>query len=400
MTIVFAITALPAVAQLRLPPIDVPPLGKVTDTINDTLDDANADVARIYRDLLRVRQNTIKKLLRDHPEAVELDSNGDPARRGELLLLDAGPDALAVARQAGFLVGNAEQVDGLEIELVRLTVPKSLSLAEAEANLRQLLPDVTISADTLHFPAGESAVSVAPVMMAASTTRIRAPVGMIDGAPGGHVRPAAVRGFAKGAPYPSNHGSAIISLLQFAGVSDVRVADVYGTDPAGGNALAIAKALGWLTRGGARVITISLVGPRNALLERAVAAAQSQGVIIVAAVGNDGPAAPPAYPASYDGILAVTAVDRRDRALIEAGKARHLDYAAPGADLRARNAEGKRTRVRGTSFAVPFVAARAAAHTGSRSQIVAQLDKEAIDLGKKGADDIYGRGLLCGDCRP
>ena len=82
---------------------------------------------------------------------------------------------------------------------------------------------------------------------------------------------------------------------------------------------------------------------------------------MVAAVGNDGPAAPPAYPASYPGVLAVTGVDGRNRALIEAGRALHLDYAAPAADMRAVNAKGKWIKVRGTSFAVPFVAARAAA---------------------------------------
>lgn len=398
--IALAITALPAMAQLRLPPIGVPTLGNVTDTIGDTLEDANADLARMSRNLLRIRDDRITRLLRDHPGEIERDSNGDLARQGELLLLDFDPDAIAIAQQAGFVVRDTEKIDGLEIELVRLTVPRPLSLAEAEATLRTLLPDATISADNLHFPAGGSAVFVAPAALASSTMHIAAPVGMIDGAPGDHVRLSAMRGFAYGAPYPSNHGSAIVSLLEHAGVKDVRVADVYGTDPAGGNALAIAKALGWLTQGGAKVITISLVGPRNALLERAIASAHRQGAVIVAAVGNDGPAAPPAYPASYDGVLAVTAVDGRNRALIEAGKARHLDYAAPGANLRVRNSDGKMTRVRGTSFAVPLVAARVAAHNDSGSQVIAALDKEAVDLGKKGPDDTYGRGLLCGGCRP
>ena len=77
---------------------------------------------------------------------------------------------------------------------------------------------------------------------------------------------------------------------------------------------------------------------------------------IVAAVGNDGPAAPPAYPASYASVIAVTGVDGHDRALIEAGRALHLDYAAPGADMKAASAKGRAVAVRGTSFAVPFVA--------------------------------------------
>ena len=119
---------------------------------------------------------------------------------------------------------------------------------------------------------------------------------------------------------------------------------------------------------------------------------------MVAAVGNDGPAAPPAYPASYPGVIAVTGVDGRNRALIEAGRATHLDYAAPGADMLAVNAAGKWVRVRGTSYAAPLVAARAAAAL-SGDNVTAALDREAVDLGRKGPDSTYGRGLLCGSCR-
>ena len=81
---------------------------------------------------------------------------------------------------------------------------------------------------------------------------------------------------------------------------------------------------------------------------------------IVAAVGNDGPAAPPQYPASYPGVVAVTGVDARGRALPEAGKASHLDFAAPGADMAAALPGQGYAKVRGTSFAAPFATARLA----------------------------------------
>ncbi|MED5206208.1 MAG: S8 family serine peptidase, partial [Pseudomonadota bacterium] len=224
-------------------------------------------------------------------------------------------------------------------------------------------------------------------------------VGMIDGAPGKTVAVTGMRGFAAGAPYPSNHGSAVASLLASEHGGPIRVADVYGTDKAGGNALAIARGLGWLVGEGSRVVTISLVGPKNPVLERAIAAARRRGVVVVAAVGNDGPAAPPAYPASYDGVVAVTAVDGKRRALIEAGRALHLDYAAPGADIRAINAKGKRIRVRGTSFATPLVAARLARALQKGGDWREAIDREAVDLGRKGVDPVFGRGLVCGDCR-
>jgi subtilisin family serine protease len=181
-------------------------------------------------------------------------------------------------------------------------------------------------------------------------------------------------------------------------VQRVLVADVYGSDPAGGNALAVARALDWLVGKGVKVVSVSLVGPANPLLARAVAAAQGRGAVIVAAVGNDGPAAPPSYPASYPGVIAVTAVDGRNRALIEAGRALHLDYAAPGADIAATNAAGRRVKVRGTSFATPLVASRVALKWGAG--MGPKLDAEAIDLGARGPDGTYGRGLLCTICRP
>jgi subtilisin family serine protease len=223
-------------------------------------------------------------------------------------------------------------------------------------------------------------------------------VGIIDGAPGAGQTVSAMRGFARGAPAASNPGSAVTSLLAGAGARDLRVADIYGTDPAGGNALALIRALDWLAGGGARVISISLGGPSNAAVAKAIAAVQRRGVVVVAAVGNDGPAAPPAYPASYPGVVAVTAVDGRGRALIEAGRAAHLDYAAPGADIAARNRAGKWTRVRGTSYAVPLVAARAAAALQRRGSWRSLLDAEAQDLGPRGPDAQYGRGVLCRDC--
>ncbi len=176
------------------------------------------------------------------------------------------------------------------------------------------------------------------------------------------------------------------------------MADVYGSDPAGGNALAIVRALGWLASSGCKLVTISLVGPRNAVLERAIRQAQRRGIVIVAAVGNDGPAAPPAYPASYDAVVAVTGVDRKGRALIEAGRALHVDYAAPGAEVHAINARGRPVSLRGTSFATPLVAIRLADALARGGDWQARLDREARDLGPRGEDKRFGRGLLCEQC--
>ena len=58
--------------------------------------------------------------------------------------------------------------------------------------------------------------------------------------------------------------------------------------------------------------------------------------------------------------------------------------AAPDGGLRA---------VRGTSYAVPLVAGLLA-----RTSLGA-VRASARDLGPKGPDKLYGKGLVCGDCR-
>jgi hypothetical protein len=392
-------------AQLQLPRL--PDVGGVvgdpTGTLEDTLADADRLTVREARRLLQLRDQTLARLLRRHSDVIERDAAGDLARRGELLAIDASAAQLAPLEQAGFRILDREQIEGLDFVILRLGVPAGLSLAQAQARAAELAPELELSADHLHFEAGASTsvplASPAAVSLAATQAApINVAVGIIDGAPGTAVTVSATKGFAKGAPFASDHGNAVASLLRAAGIKDLRVADVYGADPAGGNALAISKALGWLTASGCKVVTISLVGPRNVLVERAVKSARARGIIVVAAVGNDGPAAPPAYPASYEGVLAITGVDRKGRVLIEAGRALHIDYAAPGAEVYAIDAKGRGRLWRGTSFATPLAAARVAAALPSGQRWRVTLDAEARDLGAKGADEIFGRGLLCDGC--
>lgn len=404
--------ASPALAQIgpigqQLPGVAQPVervLGGTLESVDRTLGtgvDATTRTVRSAAALAQARIDRLGDLVRRNPAAIERDADGNPARKGELLLVAPDQATLDAARQLGFSILAEERLDMLDLSVTRLSVPRGMTLAQAQARLRKAAPEATVAADTLNFPSGSTAPARGREDKASSLQLppVATPVGVIDGAPGPAIPVEAVRGFAPGAPAPGDHGSAVVSLLRRAGVQRVLVADVYGSGPAGGNALAIAQGIDWLMGRGVRVISISLVGPANGLLARTMGAAQRRGAVIVAAVGNDGPAAPPAYPASYPGVLAVTGVDGRNRALIEAGRALHLDYAAPGADMRAMNAAGRLVPVRGTSFATPLVAARAANAMDARAAPPAALDREAIDLGARGPDAVFGRGLICTICR-
>lgn len=396
--ILAATVAIPAAAQLALPPVTLPPVPLPERPLAPVIEGIDVTVSQTADRLLRLREQRLARLVQRNRAAIELDARGAPARRGELLLTDPSPAALEAARAAGFTVIEREELSGLGMAIVRLAVPRGMTLARAEDLLRRATPDGEVSADTLHFQSGTGSLALAQQASALAAPAIATPVGLVDGAPGPAQPVTAQRGFAKGAPAASDHGSAMVSLLHGTGVRDVRVADVFGRDPAGGSASALVRALDWLAGGGAKVVSISLAGAENPAVAKAVAAVQRRGLVIVAAVGNDGPAAPPAYPASYPGVIAVTGVDGRARPLIEAGKALHLDYAAPGADILARNGAGKWARVRGTSYAVPLVAARTAAALDKGTNWRTTLDREAEDLGPAGADERFGRGLLCRTC--
>jgi minor extracellular protease Epr len=386
-----------ALAQLGLPSVGgvLPPLDRTLSRV------ADLPVANVARDLVRLRADRLADLVARFPRELERDPQGNPAVRGEVLLTGADDNAIRAAETAGYRVIERETIEGTDIVFARLAVPQGQPLARAVKRLRKLAPSAEVSANPLYLESGGAGM-VGGGTLAQGDGRSPA-IGMIDGGvaavPGLSV--AEQRGFAAGAPSPSAHGTAVASLI--AGAGRIRgaapgapliAADVYGRDPKGGNALAIARALGWIAQRGARVVTVSLVGPPNPLVAATVGAVQKKGVLIVAAVGNDGPAAPPAYPASYPGVIAVTGVDGRNRPLIEAGRASHLDFAAPGADMLAAGPDGRSRPVRGTSFAAPLVAGRLL-----RAGSPTALSREAQDLGPKGPDKLYGRGLVCGDCR-
>ncbi|MDX5297812.1 MAG: S8 family serine peptidase, partial [Gammaproteobacteria bacterium] len=72
-------------------------------------------------------------------------------------------------------------------------------------------------------------------------------------------------------------------------------------------------ALNWLLAQQVGVINLSLGGRHNRVLEVALQRVLEKGVVLVAAAGNQGPQAPPVYPAAQPGVIAVTAVDARQR---------------------------------------------------------------------------------------
>lgn len=350
--------------------------------------------------LAELRKMRLAELIRENQNTLEADERGQPARRGVLIAVNPDNASLQLAAGVGFVIIGQDVEPALGMNLVKIAVPARMHLREAIRRLRSAAPRLQVDYDHVFEPAGGSLVPLSATLGSFGGAGNGRVVGMIDGGVASHpsLAGAAIEqnGFA-GAPKPTGHGTAVASLLvgsqgAFRGAANgakLYVADVYGGSRAAGSASAIVSALGWLTLHRAQVINISLVGPQNAIVARAIDAVQRRGIRVVAAVGNDGPAAPPQYPASYAGVVAVTAVDARGRALPEAGKATHLDFAAPGADMAAALPGQGYARVRGTSFAAPLATARLLI-AGSPDRLAAEA--------RRGSGRI-GRGIVCFDCR-
>lgn len=411
--------AAPAQAQLRLP--GLPGLPNLPNLPNlpggqplplpqpaqQTLDTALAPA-----NLVTQRADRIDELLRRHPRELQRDPRGEPVLRGELLAAPSGPALRERIFGEGFVLLREQALAGLDLAWLVLQPPARLPLEHALAWLRAVDPAGHYDYHHLYTGSGGPATGVAASAAAAGTGAAPARIGLIDaGVDPRHpaLRAAAIRHHGcNGAQQPSAHGTAVASLLvgqagAFRGAQPAAglwAADVVCNAATGGSVQAIAQALAWLAGEQVAVINISLVGPPNALLERAVAALVARGHLLVAAVGNDGPAAAALYPAAWPGVVAVTATDARRRVLPEAGRGPHVAFAAPGADLAAASLGGRAYEVvRGTSFAAPLVAGLLAAHLRSPDPAAAQhavaaLAAQALDLGAGGRDPLYGHGLV------
>ena len=106
----------------------------------------------------------------------------------------------------------------------------------------------------------------------------------------------------------------------------------------------------------------------------------------------------PPYPAAYPGVVAVTAVSRDKLVYRMANRGEHIDFAAPGVQIRQAAEGGGYSAASGTSLASPFVAAVLAISADRNGRVgaeqLATLASAAEDLGRRGFDPIYGHGLI------
>lgn len=207
---------------------------------------------------------------------------------------------------------------------------------------------------------------------------------------------------------------------------DAKILPVRVLGPDGsGTASNLIDGLNWVDNGGhprATVVNMSLggLGPVSAL-QTAINQLVADGVVVVAAAGNEATNTP-TYPAAFSNVIAVGAVDGGKNLASYSNYGSWVDLVAPGGDAtRDANGDGQADVIistwadasgpayaglQGTSMASPHVAgvvammqsegALSGAPTvnAARFQQLLDLGDLTDDLGAAGRDDTYGWGLI------
>lgn len=218
-----------------------------------------------------------------------------------------------------------------------------------------------------------------------------------------------------------SHGTAVASLIAarpqdgvgFHGLApDARILPIRVSEQAGGGNEAqgesvsprvFAQAIRRAVDSGADVVNMSVtLYQPDTEVESAIRYAQRANVVLVAAAGNlhrtDGRPDPVPYPAAYDGVIGVGAIDRQGARVEQSQVGPYVDLVAPGgAVVAATRVEGHNVWS-GTSFATPLVSATAALIRAAEPQLSAeQVSRRLLataDPAQGGPEQGYGQGVL------
>ncbi|MEO0143309.1 MAG: S8 family peptidase [candidate division WOR-3 bacterium] len=168
----------------------------------------------------------------------------------------------------------------------------------------------------------------------------------------------------------------------------------------GGTSSDISNCIMWCINKGARVINMSFGSPSESqIIKEAIDSAYNRNIIMVAAAGNDGNYGID-YPAKYDKVIAVGALDKNGKKASFSDYGPELDFSAPGVEILSTVPYNNQyAYLQGTSMATPHIAGTVALILSINPNLTFNdvyniLKSSAIDLGDIGRDDYYGWGLV------
>jgi hypothetical protein len=162
----------------------------------------------------------------------------------------------------------------------------------------------------------------------------------------------------------------------------------------------------WLSQGldyailqKAQVINLSLGGPKDPIVIELIKEAFSRNIVIVAAAGDKGLTTYPPYPAALPEVIAVAAVDIKEKLYVEGVKGTFISLCAPGVDIMTTLPGDKYNFCSGTSMAAAYVSGAVALLLQKYpnlkpKKVQLQLEEAAKDCGPPGRDKEFGCGLV------
>ena len=214
----------------------------------------------------------------------------------------------------------------------------------------------------------------------------------------------ATGGTLKAHPHGTAMAGAIASRDRLLGVApNARIIAVraFGeaSNTAEGTTYNILKGIEWAVSQNARVINMSFAGPFDPSVERAIKAATQKGIIVVAAAGNAGPKARPAFPGADTNVIGVTATDSNNKLFRQANQGDYVSVASPGVDILAPAPDETYQMSTGTSIATAHVSGVVALMLERDPKLTPAdarqiLESTATDLGPRGKDPQFGWGLV------
>ncbi len=355
-----------------------------------------------------------------NPHALIKEDNGFYRIQKQWLIL-ADEKTVDALTQKGFRVINSSPLRSIKKVLIEIEEPANITLSQMKQAEFQILKKAPLDFNhlfeqqkgTTKTTPSKSAILPSSSAVFNKVKHSKQKIGLIDSSID-NTHPAFSKASITHKSFvpdnlnePIAHGTAIASILVgntkgYTGLlpkAELCSASVFYQTPEiqqGASVKSLLMALDWLVESDVKIINMSLAGPQNALLEYAIRDLSQQGVVVIAAAGNEGPTSAPVYPAAYDNVLAVTAVTKDRHAYFKANRGEYIDFSAPGVNIAHALPQNSFGKSSGTSFAVPFVTAAAAylSQKNSSDRVIELLYQSAIDLGKKGKDEIYGLGLI------
>ena len=175
----------------------------------------------------------------------------------------------------------------------------------------------------------------------------------------------------------------------------VRVMNASGV----GSPSVVGNGIRYAVNNGAKVVNLSLGSYYHyKYIEECITYAHNKGVTVVIAAGNECLNTRDICPAHMKTPIVVGAINKSGKRAYFSNYGSSLDITAPGVDIKSCWLNGKYATASGTSMACPHISAVAAMYrlmnpSAKPSRIEYLVRCYAKDLGSKGTDNYYGRGV-------